>query len=96
MSEERYQRTVGFVQFIRVIRVQLLFRSDAIEASTPRKSRSLVATLLGMTLIAFGANGRAPVAGGMQVDRERLDAPAVHFAHREHGVPRGHTIPDDG
>ena len=39
--------TVGFVQFIRVIRVQLLFRVDAIVARMERKSRFLAS--LGMT-----------------------------------------------
>jgi hypothetical protein len=38
LGEERYQRTVGFVQFIRVIRVLLLLRLDAIEASSRRKA----------------------------------------------------------
>jgi len=41
LSEKRYRRTVGFVQFIRVIRVRLLFRLGAIETSKPSADPSL-------------------------------------------------------
>ena len=41
------------------------------------------------------AHCRASIAGGVQIDRERLDPPAVHLAHGEHRVAGRHAVADD-